>query len=53
MEMLQVGTFQHELLQGPLLEAILVKEAIDCKPLKTQLCADRASEYVKKRVQHV
>ena len=52
-EILQMGAFQHELLQGPLLETILVKEVLDCKLLETQLCVDRAAEYVNKRVQHV
>ena len=53
LQIFEVGAFQNELLQWPLLEAILVREPLDCKPLKTLLCVDGASKYVNKRVQHV
>ena len=53
MEMLQMGASQNDLLQWPLLQAILVIKVLDRKLLETLLCVDSASKYVNKRVQHV
>ena len=52
-EILEVGAFQNELLQWPLLQAILVEECIDYELLEAEFSVNRAAKDVNKCIKHV